>query len=572
MLLLHPFFWVLQFFIWKKDGAPIFFGHYRVGYKGRVFRCLKFRTMYRDSASMLSELLATSPEARAEWARDQKLANDPRITPIGHFLRKTSLDELPQLINVLRGEMNLVGPRPIVVEELTRYGRVRWDYLAVKPGITGLWQVSGRNLVRLRAARFPRPPVRGAPQLLVRRGHSVPHREGAGHPRRCGLSLAKRPHNCAAPTDNMKPAEYATHHRAAPDDSSFPRGAAVIHLVGRISNDVFSFLGPLTQTLAAKGVAQVVITHADEEFKHNLALLDSRVRVILLPAARSPLQWAGSMMTALVAEAKEPNAVYCHLHGVIPSIVGAWASRRNGLGVKLMFSPHGSRSLGPLKPVGRLLIKALRLVVGNTKWVPVTNSGEDARRVSSVSAAPVTVIESPVDDAFFKLAHEEGRVPTVVAGVGLPDAEAVTRFAQLAVLYWAESRPVQFVWAGPVNREGRARLRAAGVVVHTQASLAVRADLLSSAWVYLALGKAEGFSSLLAEAMAAGLPCMAWDQPHHRDLIVDGMTGQLVQDEMSALHQLTAWLNSAEERKRLGGAARTVATLRFTRVRFDTLY
>ena len=86
-----------------------------------------------------------NPDARAEWARDQKLTNDPRITPVGNFLRRTSLDELPQLFNVLRGEMNLVGPRPITVAELTRYGRVRWHYLSVRPGLTGLWQVSGRN-------------------------------------------------------------------------------------------------------------------------------------------------------------------------------------------------------------------------------------------------------------------------------------------------------------------------------------------------------------------------------------------------------------------------------------------
>lgn len=147
LALLSPVFLVVAIFIWQKDGAPLFFGHYRVGFRGRVFRCLKFRTMYLNSAAMLDEILATDPAARAEWQCDQKLSNDPRITPIGHFLRKTSLDELPQLVNVLRGEMNLVGPRPIIVEELTRYGRVRWDYLAVKPGITGLWQVSGRNLV-----------------------------------------------------------------------------------------------------------------------------------------------------------------------------------------------------------------------------------------------------------------------------------------------------------------------------------------------------------------------------------------------------------------------------------------
>ena len=147
LVMLSPVFLVVAVLTWQIDGAPIFFGHYRVGFRGRVFRCLKFRTMYRNSSAMLAEILATDPVARAEWTRDQKLSVDPRVTPIGRFLRKSSLDELPQLLNVLYGEMNLVGPRPVVVEELTRYGGVRWDYLAVRPGITGLWQVSGRNLV-----------------------------------------------------------------------------------------------------------------------------------------------------------------------------------------------------------------------------------------------------------------------------------------------------------------------------------------------------------------------------------------------------------------------------------------
>lgn len=145
LLLLAPLMAVIALLVWRRDGAPVLFGHYRIGQHGRPFRCLKFRSMYLDSEAMLRELLERDPAARAEWERDHKLNDDPRITPIGHFLRRTSLDELPQLFNVLRGEMSLVGPRPITLAELPRYGQVRWHYLSVRPGMTGLWQVSGRN-------------------------------------------------------------------------------------------------------------------------------------------------------------------------------------------------------------------------------------------------------------------------------------------------------------------------------------------------------------------------------------------------------------------------------------------
>jgi exopolysaccharide production protein ExoY len=110
-----------------------------------MFPCLKFRTMIPNADQVLRDLLESDPELRAEWVRDHKLRNDPRVTRLGRFLRRTSLDELPQLLNVLRGEMSLVGPRPVVREELLRYGRNVNTYLAAKPGITGLWQVTGRN-------------------------------------------------------------------------------------------------------------------------------------------------------------------------------------------------------------------------------------------------------------------------------------------------------------------------------------------------------------------------------------------------------------------------------------------
>jgi Undecaprenyl-phosphate galactose phosphotransferase WbaP len=129
----------------RADGGPVFFRQLRIGAGGREFSCLKFRTMVVYADRQLQHLLRGDPRAAAEWAADQKLTHDPRITRVGAFLRRSSLDELPQLLNVLRGEMSLVGPRPIVAAEVARYGRNIEYYYETKPGITGLWQVSGRN-------------------------------------------------------------------------------------------------------------------------------------------------------------------------------------------------------------------------------------------------------------------------------------------------------------------------------------------------------------------------------------------------------------------------------------------
>ena len=129
----------------RRDGGPALYRHQRIGADGRMFACIKFRTMVVDAERQLRRLLDADPRAAAEWADGQKLANDPRITRIGSFLRRSSLDELPQLFNVLRGEMSLVGPRPIVAAEAARYGADIQYYYEAKPGITGLWQVSGRS-------------------------------------------------------------------------------------------------------------------------------------------------------------------------------------------------------------------------------------------------------------------------------------------------------------------------------------------------------------------------------------------------------------------------------------------
>ncbi|MBN8189827.1 sugar transferase [Salipiger thiooxidans] len=129
----------------RTDGGPGFFGHRRIGKNGKVFRCWKIRTMVPNAEERLVAYLANNPAAAEEWARDHKLTDDPRITKLGRFLRETSLDELPQIWNVLMGEMSFVGPRPVVRAEMRKYGHGRTAYLTMKPGITGLWQVSGRN-------------------------------------------------------------------------------------------------------------------------------------------------------------------------------------------------------------------------------------------------------------------------------------------------------------------------------------------------------------------------------------------------------------------------------------------
>jgi undecaprenyl-phosphate galactose phosphotransferase len=144
VILLSPLLLLLLLLIARDGGAPLF-RHQRIGKDGESFPCLKFRTMVRDAEHRLEEHLLRHPEASAEWAREHKLKNDPRVTPFGRFLRESSLDELPQLFNVLAGHMSLVGPRPVVREELVKYGENVAYYLALRPGLTGAWQASGRN-------------------------------------------------------------------------------------------------------------------------------------------------------------------------------------------------------------------------------------------------------------------------------------------------------------------------------------------------------------------------------------------------------------------------------------------
>jgi exopolysaccharide production protein ExoY len=152
LIVLSPLYLLIALTIRLTSKGKIIYSHERIGRGGHAFKCLKFRTMYADSEHRLSNLLETYPELKTEWEKNRKLKKDPRITPVGTFLRKTSLDELPQFWNVLKGDLSVVGPRPVVHEEMVNhYGMKAAKILTIRPGITGIWQVSGRNDASYRA-------------------------------------------------------------------------------------------------------------------------------------------------------------------------------------------------------------------------------------------------------------------------------------------------------------------------------------------------------------------------------------------------------------------------------------
>jgi exopolysaccharide production protein ExoY len=145
LVLFSPLFLMISLLVKLSDGGPVFYHHQRLGCRSRLFPCYKFRTMRVDADAALKRHLLASPHAAREWSETRKLKSDPRITSVGAVLRQLSLDELPQLINIVRGEMSIVGPRPVTSDELQMYGPNAPFYLRARPGLTGAWQVSGRN-------------------------------------------------------------------------------------------------------------------------------------------------------------------------------------------------------------------------------------------------------------------------------------------------------------------------------------------------------------------------------------------------------------------------------------------
>lgn len=349
-----------------------------------------------------------------------------------------------------------------------------------------------------------------------------------------------------------------------------PAAGRVVHVVGRVTDEVFSFLGPATAALAASGLAQTVLLHDDVHCRHLLPRFERSIDLVLLPADGGPLQRWQRSLQALRKAVERPGLKAVHLHGFVPSLLGAYVARSMKLDVPMYYSPHGSKSLASLRRLGAFILWALRPFVGSLREQrAIASVAADARALHSLTdTQSIEVAESPVADAFFDVERHEVHHPLIVTGSRVQDARTAELFAQLAVLLSDEVLRLSFNWIGSTDRNSQLRLKTANVSVYDVTRDEDLASRLAAGWVYLAPGGTRGFPVFLAEAMAVGLPVVAVDTPDHRDIIRHGETGFLCRTEEEILHSIAQLIDSPALRTEMGQAARAAARKRFSEARF----
>ncbi len=350
-------------------------------------------------------------------------------------------------------------------------------------------------------------------------------------------------------------------------DPSSTQPGKVVHVVGRVTDEVFSFLGPATQAVARTGRDQVVVMIDDPQHRHHMVKLHDAAELVLAPSSRNPFTRWSALRNACRAVLIDEDVHAVHLHGLLPGLVGAHTARALGKQLPIFFSPHSSRTINALQSLGRRVLSVLQPLVRASGGSTIVNVRQERR--TFVHWKSTELVESPVSDVFFTVTRSESHHPLVITGGRTQGPRNAELMAQLAVLFSGEDLRVGFNWIGTMDKVSRVRLGAAGVSVFDVANDAECAARLAPGWIYLAPGGTRGFPVFLAEAMAAGLPVVALDCAQHREVVRDGETGYLCKTERDMIDRIAQLIDDAELRVRMGTAARQHAQQRFSETKFD---
>lgn len=351
--------------------------------------------------------------------------------------------------------------------------------------------------------------------------------------------------------------------QASPSDFAGP----VVHVVGCVTDEVFSFLRPATQALAEAGREQTVVMIDDLRRRHHLNSLARFASLRLVASSSNPLaQWRAVLRVCKELVAVNPPRAM-HLHGLLPCLVGAWTLRNTTRAVDIFYSPHASRSIGTLSSLGALAMLLLRFLIGASRRAAIVNSASESNLFKDWSSSEL--LESPVSEAFLKVQSREVRRPLIVSSGRLPSAQNIELFERLAVLLGGSELGISFKWIGPVHELLRARFQAAGVGVYDPQNDANHALRLAGGWIYIAPRANRGFPICLVQAMAAGMACVAVDCPEHRGVIRDGDTGYLCATESDMIARVAMLIDSPSLRQLHGRAARAEAKCRFDECEFS---
>jgi hypothetical protein len=336
-------------------------------------------------------------------------------------------------------------------------------------------------------------------------------------------------------------------------DATAPR---VVHLAGRVSDEVFSFLGPATAALARSGAEQVLLLIDDLRYRHLLPQFDHRIELVLTSAEAGVVrQWRRSLRAFREQLAAGPVSAV-HLHGLRASVFGAPLVSFSNVDAPLFYSLRSWRAFGMAGFVAGVLHRLFRRQRGQAPARAIAAIASQADTLPSLAQPPVAA------------QRNEARHPLLVAGSAYPDARSVELFARIAVLLGGTPLRIGFNWVGAVDPGSRTRLQAANVGVFDKVTDADRASRFASSWVFVAPGNTRRVPAFMIEALAVGVPVVALDAPHHRELLRDGETGFLCNSEEDLLDCIARLVDAPELRARIGRLARDEASRRFSEDHF----